>query len=569
MIHITITTHNISDKERQQLYRDIATLTARLVRIADFADNTDGADKIPASESIPKITPILSNKIKSSGLIRAIREIREIRDSEGPSTITDGTEPIPKITPIRNNKTISSSLIRAIREIRKIRNSEGPFTITDGTDDADNTDKTSTTEPIERITPILSNKTSYRSLIREIREIRNSEGPFRIAEDADDADNTDKTPARNLIPKITPNLNNKIKSSGLIRAIREIREIRDSEASPRHPQNAFSIADIADNTENTPATEPIPKITPILSNKTISRGLIRAIREIRAIRDSETPPRHPRFRHQIRDIRTIRNSELNTQFTQLPNDLFNATYNAIVQIPIQTRIALQQLNTDTTAQIRDIHNLHVLSAQQKVDQIQRIEQQAAKRRVQIEQQANQAKIRSYQKVVQNFITGIGRMIAEQLKLRTAAVITNAVLGTQTPKTRPDTTRSNPIGSLISTFIPVLATHPALAIGSGLALGAARLFSSSFDDPINDAIARQAGINQAHQRATELGRRSAVDLTKHFVHGFTTETANPTTPTDTAPVVRNEIKLIIGTQELKAIYEETQRQIKTGTITKNT
>ena len=564
-ITITITTHNISDKERQQLYRDIATLTARLVRITDGTDNTDGADKIPASESIPKITPILSNKIKSSGLIRAIREIREIRDSEGPFRITDGTEPIPKITPIRNNKTISSSLIR---EIREIRNSEGPFRITDDADDADNTDKTPAIELIPKITPIQNNKTISSSLIRairEIREIRNSEGPFRIADDADDADNTDKTPARNLIPKITSVLSNKTSYRSLIRAIRAIREIRDSEG----PSTI---------TENTPATEPIEKIMSVLSNKTSYRSLIHAIREIRKIRDTETPPRHPRFRHQIRDIRTIRNSEtppqnplsqLHTQFTQLPNDLFNATYNAIVQIPIQTRIALQQLNTDTTAQIRDIHNSHILSAQQKADQIQRIEQQAAKRRVQIEQQANQAKIRSYQKVVQNFIKGIGRMIAEQLKLRTAAVITNAVLGTQTPKTRHDTTRTNPIGSLISTFIPVLATHPALAIGSGLALGAARLFSSSFDDPINDAIARQAGINQAHQRATELGRRSAVDLTKHFVHGFATETANPTTPTDTAPVVRNEIKLIIGTQELKAIYEETQRQIKTGTITKNT
>ena len=38
--------------------------------------------------------------------------------------------------------------------------------------------------------------------------------------------------------------------------------------------------------------------------------------------------------------------------------------------------------------------------------------------------------------------------------------------------------------------------------------------------------------------------------------------------DTAPVIMNEIKLVIGSQELKAIYEETQRQITTGIIARD-
>ncbi len=145
-----------------------------------------------------------------------------------------------------------------------------------------------------------------------------------------------------------------------------------------------------------------------------------------------------------------------TRLSQLPDDLFDATYNAIIQIPIQTRAALQQLNRDTAVQLAEIHNSHILSAQQKTDQIQRIEQQAAQRRIQIEHQANRAKIQSFQKVVQNFITGIGRMIAEQLKLRAAAAITNTLVGTQTTATRPDTS-DNPISSIISTFVPVLAS----------------------------------------------------------------------------------------------------------------
>ena len=120
-------------------------------------------------------------------------------------------------------------------------------------------------------------------------------------------------------------------------------------------------------------------------------------------------------------------------------------------------------------------------------------------------------------------------------------------------------------------MPVLSAHPAVAIGSGLALGATALFSGSFDDPINDALAQQAGIRQAQQRATDLGRRLAVDLKENFEAGFVSETARQTrTPPhpDTAPVIMNEIKLVIGSQELKAIYEETQRQITTGIIARD-
>ena len=114
---------------------------------------------------------------------------------------------------------------------------------------------------------------------------------------------------------------------------------------------------------------------------------------------------------------------------------------------------------------------------------------------------------------------------------------------------------------------LLAGHPVL----GLALGSTMLFASSFDNPINDALAQQAGIHQAQQRATDLGRRSAVDLKDNFERGFVAETARQTAApassqnSDTAPIVMNEIKLIIGGQEIKALYEETQRQIATGII----
>ena len=451
-ITITITTQNIDDKEREHLYRDIATLTARFVRLSSSLQQSN----------ILIEKPLYIENTPTESYVPDVHIPPHLRKEHPTSKVY-----YEHITPLEQKHRPRSLSFR-------------PPRITEDTNFTEDTEKTYASERLTEIMHIISNKFSDRSLLRVFRESRES------------------------------------------------REISNSEHNPRKP-------------------------------------------------------RKPRYKQ-------------HTQLTQLPDNLFDATYNAIIQIPIQARAALQQLSRDTATQLADIHNSQVLSAQQKADQIQQIEQRAANRRIQIEHQANRAKIQSFQKVVQNFITGIGRMLAEQLKLRTATAITNAVFGTQTPGAAggsfpslaggkgviphlireaggfsfPHLTREagglHPISRIISTFTPVLAAaNPALAIGSGLALSAAKLFASSFDDPINDALARQAGINQAQHRATELGRRSAVDLTKHFVHGFTTETEQQT-DTDTAPVVRNEIKLIIGTQELKAIYEETQRQIKTGTIT---
>lgn len=242
--------------------------------------------------------------------------------------------------------------------------------------------------------------------------------------------------------------------------------------------------------------------------------------------------------------------------SDVPNDLFSATYDALITVPAQAREELQQLKVETEQRILEINDSEVLSAQEKARQIERIERNAAQRRKAIEAEANQAKIDSFNRVVKNFIAGIGKMIAAQLKLRVAASITNRLLGT-----------ASQTGGLLSTVSPVLSANPVL----GVALGATTLFSTSFDDPVNDALAQQAGIRQAQQRATDLGRRSAMDLKDNFERGFVAETARQRTTSSqesgTAPVVMNEIKFIIGGQELKALYEETQRQIATGIISR--
>ena len=248
---------------------------------------------------------------------------------------------------------------------------------------------------------------------------------------------------------------------------------------------------------------------------------------------------HPSTRH-LTDITRVQQTFINT-IADVPNDLLNATHEALITVPAQTREALLQLKIETEQDIAQINDSAVLSAQEKAARIEQIERNAAQRRKQIEAEANQAKIASFNKVVANFVQGIGRMIAEQVKLR----IASQILGAQ------------------QAIVPFFATHPVLSIG------AAALFSGSFDDPINDALAQQAGIRQAQQRATALGRRSAIDLKQNFEMGFVRETERHTVSTqrteNPAPIVKNEVKLIIGGQELKAIYEETQRQIEMGVI----
>ena len=252
----------------------------------------------------------------------------------------------------------------------------------------------------------------------------------------------------------------------------------------------------------------------------------------------------------------------------VPTDLLDAAYESLVTIPLQTRDALRELSDETQTRIQELKESETLSAREKAEQIAQIEQDAAKRRMEIEKEANQAKIDSFKSVVSNFIGGIGQMIAEQVKLRAATALTNALLGSPGQSGGG----GGGIGGILGSALPFLgAVNPVLAIGGGLALGAAALFSSSFDDPINDALARRAGIQASQRRASRaavaLGRRSAVDLRDNFEQGFVTETTRQTGAQEESsnPVIMNEIKLVIGSQELKAMYEETQRQITTGII----
>ena len=334
-------------------------------------------------------------------------------------------------------------------------------------------------------------------------------------------------------------------------------------------QFRFSRGDVSPqrNNRQLSADRPDQPSAPRRTTSTFSRGISRPTQDIGGLDDLNIPARpDPSARAapiQLPDYERAQQVIIDT-VSNVPVDLLGATYDSLVTIPQQMEMALDTLQENTQTRIQEIRESEILSARQKANQIEQIEKDAAQRRTQIEKAANQAKIDSFQSVVTNFIGGIGRMIAEQVKLRAATAVTNALLGAP-----GQSGGGGGIGGILGSALPFLAAvNPALAIGGGLALGAAALFSSSFDDPINDALAQQAGIRQAQQRATALGRRSAVDLKDNFEQGFVAETARQTaSPRGEAgaPMIMNEIKLVIGAQELKAIYEETQRQITTGII----
>ena len=261
--------------------------------------------------------------------------------------------------------------------------------------------------------------------------------------------------------------------------------------------------------------------------------------------------------------------------SSVPVDLLGATYESFITIPQQMQEALSELQEGTKMRTQEIRSSEVLSAREKAKQIEEIERNAAQRRKEIEEEASRAKIEAFNKVVTNFIGGIGRMIAEQVKLKAASAATNFLFGASGQAGAA--AGSSGLGGLLGAAVPFLAANPALAIGGGLALGAAALFSESFDDPVNDAMARQAGMRQANTRARQfaksLGINSAQDLTQEFESGFEDGSAQVENESGVAqqagdgavPPIQNHITLRIGEQEMKVLHEETQRNIERGII----
>ena len=181
---------------------------------------------------------------------------------------------------------------------------------------------------------------------------------------------------------------------------------------------------------------------------------------------------------------------------------------------------MERLNQLKLDRIADINEEELLSAEEKSERILDIEKEFADRRVAVEEAANQAKKDSFNAVVTNFTAGIGRMVAAQLRLRAVQGLTDYLIGAQ------GAAGGGLLGRLFGGAGGAASGAAFLAnpfVGLGVLAGSAiltQLFSGSFHDPINDALARQAGQRQSVLRAASvLGRESAADLQTNFDQGF--------------------------------------------------
>lgn len=111
----------------------------------------------------------------------------------------------------------------------------------------------------------------------------------------------------------------------------------------------------------------------------------------------------------------------------VPLDVVDAVTD-IVQVRRDANSELVILEQETAAEIQQIQESVTLSAENKAKAIERIERQSALQRIQIENAVSEQQRASFQSVVTNFISGVGRMIAAEAQLALARRATSAISG---------------------------------------------------------------------------------------------------------------------------------------------
>ena len=109
----------------------------------------------------------------------------------------------------------------------------------------------------------------------------------------------------------------------------------------------------------------------------------------------------------------------------VPLDVVDAVTD-IVQVRRDANAELITLEQETAAEIQHIQESVTLTAENKAKAIERIERQSALQRIQIENAVSERQRASFQSVVTNFISGVGRMIAAEAQLALARRATNAL-----------------------------------------------------------------------------------------------------------------------------------------------
>ena len=180
----------------------------------------------------------------------------------------------------------------------------------------------------------------------------------------------------------------------------------------------------------------------------------------------------------------------------VPLDVVDAVTD-IVQVRRDANAELVILEQETAAEIQIIQESVTLSAENKAKAIERIERQAALRRIRIENEVSQRQRASFQSVVTNFVSGVGQMIAAEAQLALARRATSALSGLFGGA-------SGGAGLFSSVLLPLFG-------GLSLAYGASRLIAPS--SPSADVYERsQFGVsgdggNRSVQQTPGLTRAS--------------------------------------------------------------
>lgn len=111
----------------------------------------------------------------------------------------------------------------------------------------------------------------------------------------------------------------------------------------------------------------------------------------------------------------------------VPLDVVDVVTN-IVQVRRDANAELIILEQESAAEIQIIQESVTLSAENKVKAIERIEREAALKRIRIENAVSQRQRASFQSVVTNFVSGVGQMIAAEAQLALARRATSAISG---------------------------------------------------------------------------------------------------------------------------------------------
>ena len=159
----------------------------------------------------------------------------------------------------------------------------------------------------------------------------------------------------------------------------------------------------------------------------LSPDVQRAIESYREERAVELGTDIPEQLSQVRTASDSFSGGAGDLVAAVPLDVVDAVTD-IVQVRRDANAELVILEQEAAAEIQIIQESVTLTAENKAKAIERIERDAALRRIRIENEVSQKQRASFQSVVTNFLSGVGKMIAAEAQLALARRATNAISG---------------------------------------------------------------------------------------------------------------------------------------------